>query len=876
MGLFDHFPYTNFHELNLDWILNALRELEHTIDQFVSINALKYADPIQWNIVSQYEKNTIVIDPLTGTAYISVQAVPSGVALTNTDYWTVVFDLGSFVVRAAKNLANTYEAETTLTATVNTSAGEWLVWGDTLYKALVNITAGDTYVIDGNITKFTIQDVVGNMDTLSTTDKSNIVNAINELYQAISTLSDNIGNLDDIDPNIDSSSIVNAINDLYTAIGTAIINIVGDRDDLNTTDKSTIVNAINEVLSDVVTLNNKVDSLISFVDLTSYDVSGSDNEYYGAINLGSTLLSMAGANDYKVGYGLLIERAGNVPTLSPVSSFTATYTGTAGAITHEYAISKITRNFGCTPAVTAIVSGCSALDANNYVTLNFTQDPDAYAYLLYRDNVLVDILSQNIAGGMIDWNLTAITIPFNVPNTPPAGYVNEYLKAKVVSVSGNDITIDTTAKNGISGAKVVHDDTDEIQKAINENELLYIPKGTYNISITSGVYCLYIPSNRELYGDGNLSVLNSKFGIAHGAMLFNSCNVFGGTNTDITIRKLKINTGAINTDHVSGISFRIPAIYMAANDINNRPTRITVKDMVINGVSGGITFASIVEGLISHNSITNCIADGSGCYDRCENCVIEYNTIYNTGDDSIGISNQVLNSWNSNIKCIGNSCTRTGAHGIRVEGNGITVQNNYVEYTALDGIYVHKYAKTLTQLISVLGNKITRVHDYTGGIAGNVSGTFYNIALRDDAGASPYGNLSQVSIIGNNLNDTDSIGIIGSNATNVITNVQIAANPTIAGGHYEVSGVLTPNNIHSFSQKVSGSFTVSAIANTAVTHSVSYSKLPMIPNVSLTRRNGVGGDTFNYFISNITDTGFTVVVVSANSADFIFDYTVTC
>ena len=26
MGLFDQFPYTNFHELNLDWILKALKE----------------------------------------------------------------------------------------------------------------------------------------------------------------------------------------------------------------------------------------------------------------------------------------------------------------------------------------------------------------------------------------------------------------------------------------------------------------------------------------------------------------------------------------------------------------------------------------------------------------------------------------------------------------------------------------------------------------------------------------------------------------------------------------------------------------------------------------------------------------------------------
>lgn len=27
MGLFEHFPYTNFHDLNLDWILKVIKEL---------------------------------------------------------------------------------------------------------------------------------------------------------------------------------------------------------------------------------------------------------------------------------------------------------------------------------------------------------------------------------------------------------------------------------------------------------------------------------------------------------------------------------------------------------------------------------------------------------------------------------------------------------------------------------------------------------------------------------------------------------------------------------------------------------------------------------------------------------------------------------
>lgn len=191
--MFNQYPYLNLNDLNLDYLLNEIKSMYNEVTNFVSINAIKYADPIQWNITSQYEKNTVVIDPLTGTAYISVAAVPSGVALTRTEYWTVVFDLGSFVTRAAQNFTSHWESDTTTTATFSTSTGGWLVWGDVLYKALTNITAGDSYVVGSNIEHFTIEDlynaylntiasilaIVGDLADLNTDDKTSIVNAIN-------------------------------------------------------------------------------------------------------------------------------------------------------------------------------------------------------------------------------------------------------------------------------------------------------------------------------------------------------------------------------------------------------------------------------------------------------------------------------------------------------------------------------------------------------------------------------------------------------------------------------------------------------------------------------------------------------------------------
>lgn len=244
--MFNQYPYINLNDFNLDYILKAIKEMRYEVTNFVSINAIKYANPIQWDITSQYEKNTIVIDPQTGTAYISVAPVPAGVALTRPEYWTVVFDLGSFVTRAAKNFTNRYEQDTTLTATFPTNAGEWLVWGDTLYVANVNITAGDSYVVDSNIRHITVEEVkntimqliadnyntivamIGDLDDLDTTAKNNIVAAINELVAADTSLSDRID--DEVQARQDAD---------------------GNLSTLQTTNKSNLVAAINEIVGNI-------------------------------------------------------------------------------------------------------------------------------------------------------------------------------------------------------------------------------------------------------------------------------------------------------------------------------------------------------------------------------------------------------------------------------------------------------------------------------------------------------------------------------------------------------------------------------------------------------------------------------------------------
>ena len=291
--MFPIYPYINVNDLNLDYLLKAIKDIQTQVEYFVSLNAIKYANPIQWDITRQYEKNTIVIDPQTGTAYISVAPVPIGAQLTRPEYWTVVFDLGSFVVRASKNFAINYEADTTTTATFNTPKGGWLVWGDVLYIANVPITAGDSYVDGGNISHFTMEEIIGHLSDLSTTDKSSIVNAINELYgalnNAVNALSLMIGDLNDL-TTTDKTSIVNAINELVTNIGN-IVTSIGDLNDLTTTDTSSIVNAINELVTVFGVLSNIIGDLNDLITIDKTSIVNAINEVKGDFN----------AEDLKVG-----------------------------------------------------------------------------------------------------------------------------------------------------------------------------------------------------------------------------------------------------------------------------------------------------------------------------------------------------------------------------------------------------------------------------------------------------------------------------------------------------------------------------------------------------------------------------------------------
>lgn len=173
--MFDtRWPYTNFHELNLDWILETLKKQDAAIADFISLNSITYANPLQWDITRQYPKNQVVLDT-NGDGYLSVQPVPVGVEIDNTDYWTKIGNFSE--LWSTVKLAITAADEGLKTAASADRASGDLVWlNNTLYVCTTAITRGTEY---------------GTNNTAKTTIDARLAN----LAQAVKTLQDNIADV---------------------------------------------------------------------------------------------------------------------------------------------------------------------------------------------------------------------------------------------------------------------------------------------------------------------------------------------------------------------------------------------------------------------------------------------------------------------------------------------------------------------------------------------------------------------------------------------------------------------------------------------------------------------------------------------------------
>ena len=87
------YPFQTLHELNLDWLISAMKELAFELKEFEAANTIHYAG--DFDITKQYPAWSIVVDNNIG--YISTKPVPAGIAVTDTEYWEVIADFTSLI-----------------------------------------------------------------------------------------------------------------------------------------------------------------------------------------------------------------------------------------------------------------------------------------------------------------------------------------------------------------------------------------------------------------------------------------------------------------------------------------------------------------------------------------------------------------------------------------------------------------------------------------------------------------------------------------------------------------------------------------------------------------------------------------------------------
>lgn len=249
---FFEFPQTRSYDGDLGFIIKKIIELSESYDKFFKYNTIHFADPIEWNITTQYAPFTIVFDTENGSSYISKQPVPKGITLENSDFWSFVGPLivdgeaRTEIERILHFIANIYESGATASA-VRQPDTYIIVQGE-LYRTTTIINTGETYSVGVNVVKTTIENMISEL--------------INKLVPVDSVLN-----------NASYNPIANApVTNKFNAVDNAFLDLA-ERINENSSEISAIESEVASVSDDLTTesntraeadsvLNSRIDNII--------------------------------------------------------------------------------------------------------------------------------------------------------------------------------------------------------------------------------------------------------------------------------------------------------------------------------------------------------------------------------------------------------------------------------------------------------------------------------------------------------------------------------------------------------------------------------------------------------------------------------------
>lgn len=154
----DYLIKGEMYQYNLGWLIKELMSFKQDLATAIDLKTIKYADPIQWDITTQYPANTVVVDPKSGTAYMSKVPVPAGVELTNTNYWVVVFNYQDIYNKIMDGVA--FNDRDQDYATKDLLVNDLVWYAGDLYRVTRAIPTGSKYIPGTNLVKTTIESLL--------------------------------------------------------------------------------------------------------------------------------------------------------------------------------------------------------------------------------------------------------------------------------------------------------------------------------------------------------------------------------------------------------------------------------------------------------------------------------------------------------------------------------------------------------------------------------------------------------------------------------------------------------------------------------------------------------------------------------------------
>lgn len=154
----DYLIKGDMYQYQLGWLIQELMSFKQDLATAIDLKTIKYADPIQWDITTQYPANTVVVDSKSGTAYMSKVPVPVGVELKNTKYWVVVFNYQDIYNKIMDGVA--FNDKDKDYATKDLLVNDLVWYAGNLYRVTRAIPTGSKYIPGTNLIATTIESLL--------------------------------------------------------------------------------------------------------------------------------------------------------------------------------------------------------------------------------------------------------------------------------------------------------------------------------------------------------------------------------------------------------------------------------------------------------------------------------------------------------------------------------------------------------------------------------------------------------------------------------------------------------------------------------------------------------------------------------------------